>query len=198
MRAASPTVETARTEAILASVAGFPFLLMLSLAWIAAGLVSYLLPLNIAGWIYPVAGLPAMGAAILLERKVGLIAAPEPDPFGALALQLLFVQIVAFPAIALVWDSSPQYVPVAFAAVVGAHFLPFEWIYRTRLYRALGIIVAAGPYLLAILFRERALHYTGFFVGPVLMVGALLARSHALTILHMREGPQIAGADGTP
>jgi hypothetical protein len=48
-------------------------------------------------------------------------------------------------------------------------------------YRGLGVSVGrpARNGWLAILFHEQALHYTGFFVGPVLMVGALLARSHA-------------------
>ncbi|MGH7554558.1 MAG: DUF7010 family protein [Longimicrobiales bacterium] len=179
MATSIPSIDESRTQAILSSVAGFPFLLMLSLAWLAAGGVSYLVPTSLAGWIYPLAGLPAMGAAIALERRIGYVPAPQPDPFVALGLQVLFIQVLACPAVALVWDSSPEYVPVAFAAVVGAHFLPFEWMYRTRLYRFLGVVIAVGPYVLAILFRERALHYTGFFVGPVMLLGAFIARSHA-------------------
>jgi hypothetical protein len=94
-------------------------------------------------------------------------------------LQVFFVQVVAFPAILLVWDLAPHYVPVAFAAVVGAHFLPFQWIYQTNLYAYLAIVVAVGPYVLAIFFGSRVLHYTGFFVGSVLLVGAFLVRAHA-------------------
>jgi hypothetical protein len=71
---------------------------------------------------------------------------------------------------------------VAFAAVVGAHFLPFEWVYRTRLYRFLGIAVATGPFALALLLGERALHATGFFVGAALLAGALAARAHARAV----------------
>jgi hypothetical protein len=96
-----------------------------------------------------------------------------------LTLQILFVQIVAFPAILLVWEATPQYVPVALAAVVGAHFLPFQWVYRTRLYGWLGVTVAVGPFALAVVSGERALHYTGFLVGTILLVGAFRARAHA-------------------
>jgi hypothetical protein len=172
-------MEEARTHAILTSVAGFPILLVLAFAWLAAGGVSYVLPTSIAGWVYPAAGAPAIAGAIILERRLGYVPAARPDPFLTLTLQVLFIQVVAFPAVALVWDSSPEYVPVAFAAVVGAHFLLFEWMYRTRLYRVLALLVAIGQYVLAILFRERALHYTGFHVGPVLLVGAL---SHDPTV----------------
>lgn len=64
-------------------------------------------------------------------------------------------------------------------AIVGAHLLPFQWVYRTPLYGILGVVVAVGPYVLAFYFREEALHFTRFFVGPALLVGAGAARAHA-------------------
>lgn len=57
----------------------------------------------------------------------------------------------------LVWSLAPDYVPVAFAAVVGAHFLPFQWVYRTPLYGILGVVVAVGPYVLAAFVGEDSL-----------------------------------------
>jgi hypothetical protein len=60
-----------------------------------------------------------------------------------------------------------------------AHFLPFQWVYRTRLYAFLGVVVSVGPFVLAVLVGSRALHYTGFLVGGTLLVGAFVALSHA-------------------
>ena len=40
-------------------------------------------------------------------------------------------------------------------------------------------MVAVGPFVLAVLFGQRVLHYTGFFVGGALLVGARFVRSHA-------------------
>lgn len=186
-----PEIDALRQHAILSSLAGFPFLLVFALVWIAAATLSYLVPRDIAPWIYLLLGLPATPIAIALERRVGYVPAAKPDPLLPLTLQVFFVQVVAFPAILLVWDMAPHYVPVAFAAVVGAHFLPFQWIYRTRLYGFLGVVVAVGPYVLAALFRDRALHYTGFFVGGALLVGSLIARSHArATWLESRPAAQ--------
>ncbi len=174
-----PELDALRRQAILASLAGFPFLLVFGVVWIVAGTLSYLVPRDIAPWIYVLLGMPATPIAIALERRVGYVRAANPDPLLPLTLQILFVQMVAFPAILLVWSLKPPYLPVAFAAVVGAHFLPFQWVYRTRLYGVLGVTVAVGPYVLAVLFHEKAMHYTGFFVGASLLVGAVMARSHA-------------------
>lgn len=172
-------IDAIRQQGILSSLAGFPILIVFAFVWTAAGALSYVLPPDLAPWAYLCLGIPAMPIAIALERKMGYVRAPNPDPLLPLTLQILFVQVVAFPAILLVWDADPNYVPVAFAAVVGAHFLPFQWVYRTKIYGILGVVVAVGPFALAVTFHEKALHYTGFFVGAALFIGALAARAHA-------------------
>jgi hypothetical protein len=172
-------LDAVREDAILSSLAGFPFLLVFAAVWTTAAVLSYVVPPDVAPWIYLMLGLPATPVALAIERRVGYVPAPDPDPLLALTLQVFFVQVVAFPAILLVWDQSPPYVPVAFAAVVGAHFLPFQWIYRTPIYGILGVAVAVGPFAIAVMFGERALHYTGLFVGPTLLAGSLLVRAHA-------------------
>jgi hypothetical protein len=172
-------IDAIREQGVLSSLAGFPILLVFGFVWTAAAFLSYVVPLEVAPWIYLCLGMPAMPLAILLEQRLGYVPAPKPDPLLPLTLQILFVQIVAFPAILLVWEASPEYVPVAFAAIVGAHFLPFQWVYRTRLYGILGVVVAVGPFALAVLFGQRSMHYTGFFVGAALLAGAFFARAHA-------------------
>lgn len=172
-------IDAIRQQGILSSLAGFPILLVFGFAWNAAGALTYLVPRDVAPWVYAFVGIPAMPIAIALERRMGYVRAANPDPLLPLTLQILFVQVVAFPAILLVWETAPSYVPVAFAAIVGAHFLPFQWVYRTTLYGILGVVVAVGPFALAVLFGEAALHYTGFFVGAAMLVGAFGARAHA-------------------
>lgn len=191
-------IDAVRQQGILASLAGFPFLLVFAFVWMLAGALSYVTPIDIAPWVYVCLGLPAMPIAIALERRVGYVRAANPDPLLPLGLQILFIQIVAFPAILLVWDASPEYVPVAYAAVVGAHFLPFQWIYRTPLYGVLGVVVAIGPFLLVLIVRERALHFTGFFVGAALLVGALCARAHAKSTWIQAGRPGRAEPADTP
>jgi hypothetical protein len=175
-------LDALRRRAILSSLAGFPFLLVFGVVWTVAGALTYVIPREIAPWTYVFLGMPAMPVAMALERRLGYVPATRPDPLLPLTLQILFVQIVAFPAILIVWNTAPGYVPVAFAAVVGAHFLPFQWIYQTKVYGFLGVAVAVGPFVLAMIRGQRALYETGFVVGPMLLVGAFLVRAHARAI----------------
>ncbi len=179
MRADTSEIDRLRQEAILSSLAGFPFLLVYSIVWTAAGALSYVVPESVAPWLYLVGGLPGAPVAIALERRLGYIRASGNDPLLPLTMQLLFVQIVSIPAVMIVWSAAPSYTPVAFAAVVGGHFLPYQWVYRTPLYGILGVAASGGAYVLGALSGEEAIHYTGFFMGVILMVGALVARAHA-------------------
>jgi hypothetical protein len=190
-------LDTIRQRAILSSLAGFPFLLVFGIVWIAGGVLSYVVPGELAGWVYVFLGMPAMPIAIALDRRLGYVRATEPDPLLPLTLQILFVQIVAFPAILLVWNATPQHLPVAFAAIVGAHFLPFQWVYRTPIYGFLGVAVAVGPFVLAVLTGPAALHYTGFWVGGALLVGAAAARAHARATWVASNGDR-TGPSGGP
>lgn len=73
---------------------------------------------------------------------------------------------------------------MAFAVVVGAHFLPYQWLHKTKLYGVLAIVVSAGAYAVAVIFGEAALHYTGFYVGACLLVASVFALMHARRFLH--------------
>ncbi len=194
----SQEIDALRRHGILSSLAGFPFLLVFGLVWITAAAVSYAVTPEIAAWVYVLLGLPGTPIALALERRMGYVPAPDPDPLLPLVLQVYFVQVVAFPVILLVWEMSAHYVPVAFAAVVGAHFLPFQWIYRTRLYGVLGVVVAVVPFGLAVALGQEALHLTGFFVGAALLAGAFAARAHARRTWRESSDEMVGGCSPTP
>ena len=72
-------IDALRQRAILSSLAGFPFLLVFSVIWIAAGTLSYIVSRDITPWLYVLLGMPAMPIAIALERRLGYVRAAEPD-----------------------------------------------------------------------------------------------------------------------
>ena len=172
-------INAVRRQAILSSLAGFPFPLMFGFSWISAGALSYLVPRDIVPFIYWFSGVPAIPLALAIERRVRYVPPAKPDPLLPLAMQLMFIQVVAFPAFLPFLSVDPGYFPVAMAAVCGAHLLPFQWVFRTRIYGVLGIVIAIAPFLLALLLPDKKMHYTGFLVGAALLVGSFCSRSHA-------------------
>ena len=80
-------VDAIRQHAILASLAGFPFLLVFGIVWITAGVLSYLVPRDVAPWIYLMLGMPATPVAMAIERRAGYLPPANPDPLVPLVLQ---------------------------------------------------------------------------------------------------------------
>jgi hypothetical protein len=76
---------------------------------------------------------------------------------------MALVQVVALPAVILVYTLNPAYVPAVFAAIGGGHFLPYAWLHRTRLYIVLGVAIALGSLLLTALLGTAAFPYVPLF-----------------------------------
>lgn len=61
-------IDAIREQAILASLAGFPILLVFGIAWIVAGALSFVVLREFVPWVYVLLGVPAMPIALALER----------------------------------------------------------------------------------------------------------------------------------
>ena len=82
-----------------------------------------------------------------------------------LLIQTAIVQTVALPAVFLAYAFIPACVSAVFAAVVGAHLLPYAWLQKSHLYIVQGLIISFVPYLMAMVLRETSFNYIGFVVG---------------------------------
>ena len=187
-------IDRARIESIVSSGAGFGFLFSFGLTWCGASVASYFLPTTIAAWVYIFQAVVAVPLALALQKLLRYPKAAPDNPLWPLAIQLLLIQALAFPAYVLVLFMAPNYVPTVFAALVGAHFLPYQWLYKTRIYGVLGFLVAVGPYVIAIAAGTASIHYVGFFVGLVLLVGSFAAKRHAEQYLNHLATPDAAAA----
>lgn len=175
-----PTLDELRDDVRRSSLGGFPMLFTSALVWLATGVLTYCLPQKAAAYVILFQGAVSMPVGLfVLPRFLGLPDLPKGHPMTALLVQCAMVQTIALPAAILVMTLKPAYLPVAFAALVGAHFLPYAWIQRTPAYIPLAVVVGVVPYGLALVFREQAFHYTSFVVGAALLGFSLVIRAAA-------------------
>ena len=165
-----------REEARRSSGGGFAFLLVNGLAWIVTGLLALVLPARTAALILIWIGLVSTPLSFALQRWLRFPPMSTGNSLTPLLIQVSSVQLLALPAIIIVYALNPLYVPAAFAAVVGGHFLPYIWLQKTRLYGVLAAIVSLAPYLLLLVLGANAFYVTNFVVGVTLVVFAFLVR----------------------
>jgi len=95
-------------------------------------------------------------ASFVVQKALNLPAPSTSNPIPLLAVALALVQTLALPAPIVVWNIAPAFVAPVWAAIVGAHFLPYAWMQRSRWYVSLAILVPALAWLWAVVLGVGA------------------------------------------
>ncbi|HEX6971449.1 MAG TPA: hypothetical protein VF234_04465 [Limnochordia bacterium] len=119
-------------------------------------------------------GFVTVPLAFGVRALLGFPAYNPENPLNAVALLIAFTPAVAVPAVIIAYAKYPPYLPSVVAALLGGHFLPYSWLYQTKVYLALGIAVAIVPSALMLVFQERGFAMGPLFVGTALLAGAFM------------------------
>ena len=172
------SLDSLRDDVRRTSLGGFPMLLTAAFAWALCATLTFVLPPKIAALVFFFQGMLTMPFGLwLLPQWLGLPALPRDHALTPLLIQCAAVQSLMLPAVIAVYSLKPLLVPMAFAAIMGGHFLPYWWIQRSKAYLWGAAISALGPWMLTMFAgTERSYHFTGFFVALVLAVLAFAVR----------------------
>ncbi len=163
---------------------GAAFLIAFGTTWIVCGLLAYSLPAAGLALAVMFQGAVALPMAFGLQKLLGFPAGHPENPLTSLSVYLAMTQTVAIPAAVLTYVQTPTLVPAVFAAIVGAHFLPYAWLQQTRVYIALSVSVSLGSWLIMAILGGEGYRIVPWFVGASLLVGAVVL------LLGQRSGRQ--------
>lgn len=101
----------------------------------------------------------------LLFCKILKIRFSEKDnPLNTAGLVFALNQLLYLIIVIMVWLIKPEQMLTAYAIVVGAHFLPYSWLYNSTVYRIVAIVIPVLSFVLALM------KYTA--VIPAVMIAA--------------------------
>jgi hypothetical protein len=150
------TVNEARRSASASAAAGAPWLIAYALTLTVVAALSFVLDTRTVALATLFQGGVALPLAFALERRLGQGTMATDHPLRSLSVQLAMVQIVALPAVIMLYPGHPELVPAALAAIGGAHFLPYVWLHETRIYLVLAIAVSLVSWVLCGVFEADA------------------------------------------
>src|SRR5208337_4367098 len=113
----------------------------------------------------------------LMGRPASL---PKGHPMNALATQIAFVLPMTFPLIYAATAYHLYWFYPAFMIAVGAHYLPFVFLYGMPHFGVLSALLVAGGVLIAV-YLPAFFSLGGWFTACVLLAFAFIARRAALT-----------------
>ena len=156
------------------SVGGSPFLIAYGLTFILVGLISVFIPLEAAALAAMFQGGVALPMAFWLERRMGTRRMSPENPLNSLSIQLAVSQMLGLPVWIVVYNLNPRILPMVLAGFAGAHFIPYAWLHRTKVYIYLGAAVAVGSFLLLLFIENGLFSITMIFIGVAYWLASLL------------------------
>jgi len=134
--------------------------------WLAMALFVRVLPERTAlvysffatGAVFPL--------GILFTRLAGGDLFVKSAVFTNLGLQLAVLQIFFWPVIIIVFGTARPWTPYVMAVLFCSHFLPYNWLYRSRAYAFLAVGTGAITTIVAIAMRSSL-----FLWAPLIAAG---------------------------
>jgi hypothetical protein len=100
---------------------------------------------------------------------------PKGHPLNALAMQIAFTLPMTFPLIYAATVHHLNWFYPAFMIALGAHYLPFAFLYGMPQFAALSVLLVAGGTALGV-YAPGNFSLGGWFTAGLLFVFALLGR----------------------
>ena len=173
------TIADAQRDVRTTFLGGFTGQLVAGAIWLASAALATWSSPKAAIVTLVVGGMFIFPLTQLLLRLMSRPAAlPKGHPMNALAMQIAFIVPLCLPLIGAAALHHIDWFYPAFMIVVGAHYLPFAFLYGMRLFLALGaLLIGAG---LAIGLYSNSVFSLGGWIGAALLLAfAFIGRTVA-------------------
>lgn len=100
--------------------------------------------------------------ALVFSKVYKIKFSDKDNPLNSAGIVFALNQMIYLLIVILVWFLKPEQMITAYAIVVGAHFLPYSWLYDSITYRIVAIVVPVLSLILTLV------HLTTFI--PLVMI----------------------------
>lgn len=172
-------ISAAQREVRTTYMGGFPGHLIIGALWMLSAALTTLISLRTGGAVLIAGGFFIYPLTQLVLRLAGRPAAlPARNPLRELAIEAAFIVGPLLPLVGAASLYKPAWFYPGMMIVIGAHYLPFAFLYGMRQYLVLAAILVFGGFFIG--FSDPQLSTVGaWFTGAVCLVFAVLA--HAAT-----------------
>ena len=151
---------------------GFAGQLVSSLAWFASAAAATWSTRTVAVVVLVVGGTMIFPLTVLVLRLMGTpVALPSNHPMNSLARQIAFTLPMSFPLIYAATVYRIEWFYPAFMIALGAHYLPFVFLYGMRQFAVLSVVLVMGGAAIGALLPS-VFSLGGWVTASVLLVFA--------------------------
>ncbi|MFF2446124.1 DUF7010 family protein [Neobacillus sp. NPDC058068] len=181
------TLDELRTDLIVVAEKGYPFFISGTIYWFVMGGLSFFIEnekllalcfLLATGSIFPLA------IAISRLLKINIL---SNNPLGVLGGIIGGIQAFYIPVWVVIYLEKPELIPMAIGILASSHFLPYAWIYQSKIYLFLTILMALTAFIFGYVFIEQGFSLLPFLLAALYLLTALALKLETITYIKMRE-----------
>lgn len=172
-------INDAQQEVRTVYVGSFSGLIVTGVIWLLSAALGSWMSIGLAIWALILGGTFIFPLSQLLLKAMGKPASLSKDnPFGTLAMQVAFMIPLCYPVIAAATIHNTNWFFPAFLVVVGAHYLPFIFLYGMWQFGILSALLVGLGTAVGIYFPE-SFTLGGWMGGAIYLLAAFPFRTIA-------------------
>jgi hypothetical protein len=173
-------VSAAQREVRTTYMGGFPGHLVIGVLWLLSAALTTWVSLRVGGTFLVAGGFFIYPLTQLVLRLTGRPAAlPANNPFKELAIESAFIVGPLLPLVGAATLHKAVWFYPGMMLVIGAHYLPFAFLYGMRHYLVLAALLCFGGIFIG-LFDPNASTLCAWLTGALCLVFAAVARAATL------------------
>lgn len=158
------TLDEVRDDLIIKQKKGLPFIVASVVIWLLITIVAALsLPIETKNILVFCCSTPMLPVAWIIGKKIGVELFDKKNELSELAFLFTMNPILYLLIVMWVFAAVPEKMIMVYAMVFGAHLLPYSWVYKSKAYRILAVVI---PILFLILGNV----FNGVVVAGVLTI----------------------------
>ena len=172
------TLDELKDDLIRSARSGYPVFIAGALYWLAMGMFGLFFEGQTLSLIY-LLGVGSIFPLGLLLGKLFKADLMSKNPLGALSGIVGGIQAFFIPLWIVIYMERHELIPFSIGLLAGSHFLPYVWIYRSRMYLFLTLAMAALSFFLGYVFDQLAFTALPFAMAAIYLstAGGLAAES---------------------
>lgn len=154
-KTALSALEELKTDCGKKQKRGLHFILASVVIWFAIFIIHRsALPISAKNLYTFFCSAPLVPLAYFISRFIGAEFKNKDNPLNHLGLLFTVNQILYILIVMWVYAAVPEKMVMVYAMVFGAHLLPYGWLYQSKTYYVLSVLVPIGALLLGLCFSS--------------------------------------------
>jgi hypothetical protein len=154
---------------------GFSILLIEGFFWILAGILWDFVSFKIGIFVIIISGTFFYPISQLLQNILKRPKIRKENPLNLLFTQISLIIPFSFPLIYLLTKENVNLFFPALTIIIGAHYLPFVYAYKLKIYWILASLLVVGGSLFGFIMTDN-FYYCAYYTGGVLLLFAIINR----------------------